>query len=402
MSRSPLFKLLLSVLLACMFCAVPAVAALTIPSDGSDGVFNPTASCVVDLSTAATGVWSTPGSGHGVYDVAKWAVTFKYKSVNIPAGVTVTFKNHASRAPVVWLVQGDVTIAGTVSLNGGDGINGPAGLTAPGPGGFPGGTADSNDPYLGTTPRSAGLGYPTAGGANNSQIPLIGGSGGIGGSVYENYSTKYWSGGGGGGAILIASTGKITLSGTLSANGGNGYLTGDYVGANGGSIRLVGDTIDGSGTVSAYGGGRGGSNGRIRFETNTITFTGIAVGVTPVKPQATPAIWPAATAPGIRILSIGGQTVPADPTDTFTYYTADVQTAQDPTQSAAVPVVIQATNVPLTWKVVVHAVSRIDGKIYEATATMQAGGTLASSTWSATLTLPVTNVVSVIARASAS
>jgi hypothetical protein len=33
-----------------------------------------------------------------------------HASVNIPAGVTVTFKNHASHAPVVWLVQGGVTM----------------------------------------------------------------------------------------------------------------------------------------------------------------------------------------------------------------------------------------------------------------------------------------------------
>ncbi len=54
------------------------------------------------------------------------------------SGATVTFKNHASCAPVVWLVNGNVTIVGTVSLDGQQ--NQPPGtLAEPGPGGFRGG-----------------------------------------------------------------------------------------------------------------------------------------------------------------------------------------------------------------------------------------------------------------------
>ena len=95
-------------------------ANINIPSDGSDGNLIVTANTVIDLSEAVSGTWdanNTANAGKGIYDPAKWAVVFKYRSVSVAAGATVTFKNHATRAPVVWLVQGDVTINGTVSLD---------------------------------------------------------------------------------------------------------------------------------------------------------------------------------------------------------------------------------------------------------------------------------------------
>ncbi len=101
-----------------LFVPVAASGQLTIPSDGSDGAFNPTANTTVDLSQAITGTWNQPGTGAGVYDPSKWAVVFKYSEVNIPSGVTVSFTNHPSGAPVVWLVQNNVTVAGSVNLNG--------------------------------------------------------------------------------------------------------------------------------------------------------------------------------------------------------------------------------------------------------------------------------------------
>ena len=120
-----------SVLLAAVFTlSLGASAAITVPgADGSDGVLNITADTVIDLSQAPTGLWDANNSanaGKGIYDPAKWAVVFKYSSVTVAAGKTVTFKNHASRAPVVWLVNGSVSIAGTVSLDGGTGGSYPA------------------------------------------------------------------------------------------------------------------------------------------------------------------------------------------------------------------------------------------------------------------------------------
>ncbi len=196
-------------------CLQPALAQLTIPSDGSDGAFNPPpdpTNVVVDLSQAVTGVWNANNSanaGKGIYDPEKWAVVFKYSSVNIPAGVTVSFINHPTHAPVVWLVQGDVAINGALNLNGDGGdVRGPEKLVPPepGPGGFRGGVAGpagfgaglgpgGTDPagWPGSTSASYAATY-----GNPQIVPLLGGSG-SGGNGSEDAR-----GCAGGGAILIA------------------------------------------------------------------------------------------------------------------------------------------------------------------------------------------------------
>jgi hypothetical protein len=129
-------------LTAALLGVLHAPAAIVIPeADGSDGALNLTANTVIDLFQAVTGQWdanNAANAGKGIYDSNKWAVVFKYSSVNIAGGATVTFKNHASRAPVVWLVNGNVTINGTVSLDGQAGQNS-VNLPEPGPGGFRGG-----------------------------------------------------------------------------------------------------------------------------------------------------------------------------------------------------------------------------------------------------------------------
>ena len=165
----------------------PAFAQLTIPSDGSDGAFNPVANVEIDLSLATNNpaiIWSSSNAanaGKGIYDRDKWAVVFKYSSVNIPAGVTVTFKNHPSYAPVVWLVQGSVTIAGIVSVNGKNALTGPgAGTpTDPGPGGFRGGAAGPAGSGSGLGPgggNSVANGFYASVYGNPQILPLIGGS----------------------------------------------------------------------------------------------------------------------------------------------------------------------------------------------------------------------------------
>ena len=73
-------------------------------SDGSDGAFNPKFKTVIDLSLAATAPWDTPSPVpvQGVYDPDDWAVVFKYTTIDIPVGVTVSFTNHPSGAPAIW------------------------------------------------------------------------------------------------------------------------------------------------------------------------------------------------------------------------------------------------------------------------------------------------------------
>ena len=188
-----------------LLASLPAAfSQISIPSDGSDGAFNPSANVQIDLSQAVQGVWSANNSanaGKGIYDPDKWAIVFKFTSVNIPAGVTVTFKNHLSHAPVVWLVQGSATISGTVNLDGRGyvttNIN-----PEPGPGGFRGGVPG----YVGLG-IGAGLAVPTNGSyalsyGNPMIVPLIGGSGASGGG------NGVW---GGGVAILIAASKTINI-----------------------------------------------------------------------------------------------------------------------------------------------------------------------------------------------
>ncbi len=105
------------------FVAGPVAAQFNNVSDGSDGAFAPVADVEIDLWLAADASWDTPSlvAGQGVYDADRWAVVFKYTTIDIPAGVTVTLKNHPSNPPVVWLASGDVTIAGTINLDMGDG-----------------------------------------------------------------------------------------------------------------------------------------------------------------------------------------------------------------------------------------------------------------------------------------
>lgn len=308
----------------------PASSAITVPgANGSDGSLNITTSASIDLAQAAPGAWdgTSPVAGKGVYDSQKWAVVYHYTSVNIAPGQTLTFKNNAARAPVVWLVGGDVTTAGTLELTGGA-VNSGIPQPEPGPGGFAGGKATlTSGLYAG--PNGAGwgpggaqrglnsAGHSTAGAGTlpgdaygtAQVIPLLGGSG-AGGTNF--------AGAAGGGAILIAATGTITITGTLRANGGVGN---NGVGANmsasgsGGAIRLVADAVLGAGSITAVGGtiGQTGAAGRIRIEGNSVSAS-LSTNPLPsaVAPGATAQIWPAESAPSVRIVSIGGVPVPAE------------------------------------------------------------------------------------------
>jgi hypothetical protein len=413
---------------AALALAAAAHAQINVPTDGSDGVLAPGSNIVIDLSRAATGVWSQPSTGVGVYDPQQWAVVFKYESVNIPAGVTVSFINHPRNAPVVWLVENDVTIAGTVTLNGANGsnpsqVNEPA---RPGPGGFPGGfssdfnreggagfgpgggrrTAGVNNVGSGSSannPSHAGAGasYGVLGNAslddqngyvsqlagpiygNAGIVPLMGGSGGGGGSNAAN--GRGANGGGGGGAILIACRGTFTLTGQIRANGGSGGgSTGGLYGGGGGSgggIRIIADVATGNGTLRAVGGGgvdRGGAGGggRIRIEANENLLSELGTPFASLGAPGDPVrIWPDSTDPRLRVVSVAGLPVAADPGNQLAFPGADLPT----NSTGPVPVILEGTNLPLDWAVSVRAVS-VDEQEIEVPATL-VGGNQALSTW---------------------
>lgn len=273
--------------------ATLCLAGLTAPvlaydsgSTGADGDFSPTVNTELQI----------PESG-----------VFNFTTVNIPTGVTVTFKRNTSNTPVVMLASGNVTISGTLNLNGtnsthvgasGDGNLGDDGLPGlGGPGGYEGGrggTAGKGSGGAGLGPGGGGGGkyfyysnyynYYLGGGGggfngaggdqpqfssgggwavgkggpaygSSQLLPLIGGSGGGGGTGGLSFPGS--GGGGGGGAILIASSGTVNVAGAITAYGGkSGSSSGSGCGGrggygSGGAIRIVATTISGNGALAA-------------------------------------------------------------------------------------------------------------------------------------------------------
>ncbi|MBW6493984.1 MAG: hypothetical protein K0B16_05420 [Burkholderiaceae bacterium] len=269
--------------------AAPALA-FESGSTGADGDFSPTVN--TELQIPASGV-------------------FNFTTVNIPTGVTVTFKKNTSNTPVVILASGNVTIAGSINIRGGnaahvgaagDGNLGDDGIPGVGgPGGYDGGRggeAGKKNGGAGLGPGAGGVGnvfnywtnsgdagggggggfgaagaagwttssaaYTGLGGTaygSSQLLPLIGGSGGGGGAGGLAFAGS--GGGGGGGAVLIASSGTVSVAGSIVANGGaGGTSAGDARGAtggggSGGAIRIVATAISGNGTISAQAGAAG-------------------------------------------------------------------------------------------------------------------------------------------------
>lgn len=341
-------------------CLQPVSAQLTIPSDGSDGTFNPPASptnMVIDLSQAVTGVWNADNSanaGKGIYDSNKWAVVFKYSSVSIPAGVTVSFRNHPTHAPVVWLVQGSVTNHGLLRLDGADGASsGVASLTPAesGPGGFrgglqgPQGAGSGLGPGGGSGPNQSG--FYAASYGNPQVLPLIGGSGAAG---YGTFGT-YGGGGAGGGALLIAASGSVVIEGTVSAKGGRPR---DHNAGSGGAVRIIAAQVLGSGEINCLPGSYDADNGRIRIESPVLSPPLRLYPETIAVPPATPPmIWPPAAAPSVRIVSVDTIAAPADPTAPLVS-SADVAIQND---TPAV-IMLETQNFPIEGMVQVRAAQK--------------------------------------------
>ncbi|HSB80464.1 MAG TPA: hypothetical protein VLM91_16915, partial [Candidatus Methylomirabilis sp.] len=307
-------------------------------STGADGPFNPTGNTTLTL----------PPNG-----------VFNFTTINIPAGVTVTFTRNAANTPVILLATGNVTINGVLDVSGG--VSTSYGRPGPGgPGGFDGGagadgiTTATGGPGLGTGGGAGATGTAGGGGGGcgiagtsgyvcsgigcsgtgggggpaygtSALRPILGGSGGGGGGGTIGTTTG-GGGGGGGGAIVVASSGTIYLNSLSStvvirangsagglANGGNGGSGG---GGSGGAIRVIAPTITGYGQLVAQGGsGSGfagpGATGRIRVEAATLTYTGFTTPLTTISfPQP---VFPGTGQPGLTIASVGGIPAPVTP-----------------------------------------------------------------------------------------
>jgi hypothetical protein len=375
--------------LAAMAGAQTLFAQLNVPSDGSDGVLNITSNTVIDLSQAVTGTWSddnTANSGKGVYDPNKWAVVFKYQSVNIATNATVTFANHPAHAPVVWLVQSNVSVSGTLLLDGQVGSGSyPTYLspTEPGPGGFRGaatgplGNGSGFGPTQGysyTRSIDGNLtGYASYASAyGNPQImPLIGGEG--------TSADSGRSGEGGSGAILVVSSGLVSVNGQISANGGN-YAFNDYgwtsLQGAGGAIKIIANQVSGQGKLSAL------PDGRIRVEANNISSTlVINPSTVAIPPGMSPLIWPPASNPTVKVVSVNGQASPSDPVATVLNSSdLNIQT------NNPVDILLQTQNFPPNGAVSLRVVPKY-ANYFSVNATFQSG-TFSNATWKATTTLP--------------
>src|SRR2546426_1234378 len=331
-------------LLVLLWVGTVAAQTYTSGSTGALGAFSPSSNTTVAL----------PADG-----------ILNYTTFTVLAGVTVSFTPNSANTPVTLLATGDVTITGTLSVNGFPGATSGGNPPSPGGAGGPGGFAGGRGGFLNATaPPMGGLG-PGGGGITTGDglagtynvscacfglLPLFGGSGGGGGVGGPGYSGP--SGGGGGGAIVIASSTKITVSGSITANGGARASILDGLGSpirssgsgSGGAIRLIAPQIIGGGTVNAAGGFIGGGNGVIRLETFNFGFSGtitpspsVSFVPGPVTAASNPAL---INLPTLVITSVGGVAVPSNPTGSLT--SADVSLPSGTTNP--VTVTLTATN----------------------------------------------------------
>ena len=380
--------------LLCLLAAAP-VSAFDSGSSGADGALSPTSDTAIVL----------PPNG-----------ILNYTTLNIPAGVTVRLRSNAANTPAFILVQGDAVIDGVIDIRGVDGtvidLN-PAG-------GFAGGLPQAGSGGNGLGPGSGRGAVNTGDGGNGASFgtigtvgssntgapiapvygsttlqPLVGGSGG--GASANSGTTPGNRGGGGGGAMLLAVSGTLTLTGSVLANGGQGasFVSGVSSaygggGGSGGAVRLIASTLVGTGNVDISGGLRGTGNntntdrnggeggaGRARFEADAFSFTGT---VTPnLVVTSTPLPVFASNLPSIRITSVGGSNVPANPI-------GENDVVLPSSIVNPVTVLFAATDVPL-GSTVELTVSPVSGS---ASTVVSPGlsGTVASSTDSVQVTLP--------------
>jgi hypothetical protein len=361
--------------LTLMLLAAVAPAQFRSGSTGADGAlsFPPGDGSprVVDFDPAS---FNPPldADGDGVYHLT---------TVSIPPNVTVRLRaDRCGWRPLFWLCSGPVQILGTLDLSGEAPREIPYGqltpVTIPGPGGFPGGVAESAPdqpaqpglgPGGGEFPRQSGthatqgfLAWDTPLYGNPFLVPLLGGSGGAGSPRNNSVSDRLdtvMSGGAGGGAILIASDMSIQVDGAILALGGdlpNGREGGGFTQAylsgsgSGGAIRLIAPEISGAGRIAA---GRDpldftltpGGHGRVRLESGSDNFSGVLFGVVrrvsllPTTPLGLPGTVPH---PTLRLTAMNGAPLPARPAALFSAADVEIDTAEPVTLG------IEARHVP--------------------------------------------------------
>ena len=281
---------------------------------------------LVDITATVFANPPTAGFLNGVIDVTNFTLQDSFLTgADNSIATYLSFVPNPNNTPVIIRATGNVTFNGGtfITVEGSPGVRA-FGLVAGqggqgGPGGYRGGEGGDG----GIAPTKGGDGLGPGGGvgglinqnsltgakflttgvtigttaipAGNDLLSTFrGGSGGGGGGGRTNLEAG-GGGGGGGGAVLIAANGTITVSGTVTANGGGNEniccnpRTAGTPGT-GGIVRLVAATIAGGGNLTATSGGNicretltgcppGSASGIVRLEAITISYTGGSAGI---------------------------------------------------------------------------------------------------------------------------
>jgi hypothetical protein len=383
-------------------------AAFSSGSNGSDGALEITTPGKTIFDPKALGIDNDSDN------------VFHFTTINIAASCTLRLgADVMGPRPVYFLASGNVTISGVIDLNGehghaynaahkasiagaggySGGIGYQSGMIAATPGEGPGGGGIGTGSSYSNCSYGAGAGYkvegtvyacsgypccPIAGKmyGNKYLLPLLGGSGGGGGTIGMGSG-----GGAGGGALCIASSGTVVLNGRINAKGGNGGTTySGYYGGGGGSggaVRIVANIASGTGIIDVYGGGGtgSGSTGYIRVEAyqNSLSTSNMlpsGIFATPGLP-----LFPApGSLPGVKIVTINGVTVPANPNGSYTV--PDVTINKGDTST----IIINARLIPTGTPVTLTLNSENEGILSFTTPPLS--GTLDSSTATTRLIIP--------------
>jgi serine/threonine-protein kinase len=233
------------------------------------------------LVISADGLQSSDGVAHGAGNPYIFSSKGPYGNVDIQAGAYVTAVNHCTdggAGTVQFTALGTVTVAGTITVDAEGYCGGQTYVS--GLGGYQG------QSHAGSSQQSAAQNYGGGGGGDGADSGGAGGSYGTAGQPGQNANpsgagavygdpsiatlylgsgggssgrqTNAAAGGNGGGAVSITAS-SISVSGTISANGGNGQ-----------SVQQGSDTTN-------FRGGGGGSGGSILLTAHTFSITGSVV-----------------------------------------------------------------------------------------------------------------------------